>query len=214
MIEFKTKNKGIQFKIGKSVHMIPSKEFPLATNRTRDIIVFNRENTKEVINERVIDVFNNYEYKLGRCFQNAEGLRKALKKEGILGWEYYSGWMFTTGGYPLFHSWLSKDEHILEYTNYFMSKDIADKLKEAKNQEEFRTIFAKEQASLNKLPNNEAKTCGKCHQEYMYIGMRDTFENSIRIFQSLDKSHISYQAKGMNMEGSSRLQEEIEELNR
>lgn len=214
MTEFTSKNKGIQFKINKSIHMIPSKDFPLASKNTKDLMFFHFENTDKVKDPKIIELFDSFEYRIGKCFDNARLLKEYLEGAGETNWDYYSGWLFPIKGYPVFHAWLVKDKYILDYLNYTISEEIADKLKDAKSDKEIRSIIINEQVALNELPPSEVKSCGKAHKEYLYIGTKDTYENSEKIFKSLSENHISYAKKGMNMKGLSSVQEELEEIRR
>lgn len=212
MTKFKIKNKGIEFKIGKAVHMIPSKDFPLSSKNTKNIKVFTNKNTKKIKNEKIQEIFNNLEYRLGKCFANARDLQAMLEKEGIQGWEYYSGWLFLPGGYPIFHAWLVKDDSVLEYTDFVFDENMNEKMKGIKTDEEQREILANEMVRKSKLPASETKTYGNVHMEHIFIGTKDTYENSRVIMEGFAPSHPSYSPKGMNLEGLSDLQLRIEEI--
>lgn len=209
MTKFKKKNKGIQFKIGKAIHMIPSKDFPLASKSVKDIRIFHSNTTKQVENVDIEETFNSFNYQVGRCFENAKGLKDMLEKKGIKGWDYYSGWLFPIKGYPVFHAWLVKNNSILDYTDYSFDKSLLEKIKHVDNEEKLRELLSDAIVERNKLPSSKIKVFGKAHFEHFYVGTKDNFESSANIYTSLSSDHLSYSENGVRFGGLSDLQLQI-----
>lgn len=210
-LRFVEKKKGIQFKIDGTINMMPSKDYPLALKSKKDIKVFFKETTKEITDPKIKDIFDAFPYQIGKCFQNAEGLLEELKKEGIEEWEYYSGWLFPRKGYPVFHAWLGKEDMILDYTNPSLDIEVHKKaIQTVKSKEELREVYINWEMELNNKRPSEAKTFGRIQSDFVFIGTKDTFENSVRIFKSLDRNHSAYRKEGMSLNGLSDMQKEIE----
>ena len=65
------------------------------------------DNTSEIVDERIIAIFDSIKPEVGRCFTNAEILCVALNKAGYPA-EQYVGWLFIDGrGNPV-HVWYTR----------------------------------------------------------------------------------------------------------
>ena len=214
MIEFKEKNKGLAFKYNGSKYMIPSAEFPLASKNKSNMETYLIENTSLVTDPKVIEIFNVFKYRVGKCYYNAWDLKLLLESNGINGWDYYSGWLFLPDELPIHHAWLIKDGQMLDYTNNLYDQEIIDLFtKEAPTtRNEYRRLIAEEIIRRDSEQASKYKVCGKVHEGYFYIGTKDTIENSQRLFYSISKNHVSYQSEGMNQDGFSETQEMINGL--
>ena len=206
----KMKNKGYEFLTHEKKIMIPSKEFPLANKNKKDIKIFIKDITEPVSDETIINIFNSIEIEIGKCFTNAQKLLLALENENIQGWEYYSGWNFVYNSLPVFHTWIAKDNQVLDFTNKISNKDLEEKIMSCSSALESRELFKNFLIEENKKKHSDSKICGQIHDNFLFIGTKDTYANATRIFSSLPKNHISYSQPGMNISGKSRLQNELE----
>lgn len=209
MAIFREKNNGIEFRLKTAVHMIPSKQFPLASRNKSKIQVFHSETTELVQEDAVREVFDSFEYRIGACFWNANTLLKTLEQRGITGWMYYSGWLFPLDGYPVFHAWLVKDSYILDYTDSLFDEETMRAVEQIEDTQERRLFYAKMILERSKDLPSRNKVFGKAHYGNVYIGVQDSYENSLILFHKLDKNHPSYAEKGMSITNLSDLQQEI-----
>lgn len=211
MNEFKEKNKGLEFRINKAKHMIPSKEFPLSTKDKKKMEMYTWEDTEPVTDKKVIEIFNSYKFRTGRCFYNAFDLLQLLKSEGIEGWQYYSGWFFLPNNYPVFHAWLVNGRQVLDYSND-MGSILKEKIGKFESNDEAREHIVIESVKRDAQPSSENKVCGQLHIGMVFFGSPDTFENALDIKTSLVDNHVTYRKDGMNQYGDSKANTMIKKI--
>lgn len=69
---------------------IPSRMYPLESDSFK---CFDSDNTSEIVDERIIAIFDSIKPEVGRCFTNAETICVALNKAGYPA-KQYVGWLF------------------------------------------------------------------------------------------------------------------------
>lgn len=83
---------------------IPSRMYTLESDSFK---CFDSDNISEIVDERIIAIFDSIKPEVGRCFTNAEILCVALNKAGYPA-EQYVGWLFIDGrGNPV-HVWYTR----------------------------------------------------------------------------------------------------------
>lgn len=65
------------YKVSGETISIPSRMYPLESDLFQ---YFNADNTSEIVDERVVTIFDSIKPEVGRCFTNAETLCVALNK--------------------------------------------------------------------------------------------------------------------------------------
>ena len=108
------------YKVSGETISIPSRMYPLESDLFQ---YFNADNTSEIVDERVVTIFDSIKPEVGRCFTNAETLCVALNKEGYPA-EQYVGWLFMGDELPVHHSFVLLDGHILDLSISLKSEDF------------------------------------------------------------------------------------------
>lgn len=130
------------YKVSGETISIPSRMYPLESDSFQ---CFDADNTSEIVDERIIAIFDSINPEVGRCFTNAENLCTALQKEGYPA-EQYVGWLFMGNELPVHHSFVVLDGHILDLSISLKSEDF-EKLDsitvKCKTKDEARNIYCK-----------------------------------------------------------------------
>ena len=98
------------YKVSGETISIPSRMYPLESDSFQ---CFNADNTSEIVDEKIKDIFDSIKPETGRCFTNAETLCVALNKAGYPA-EQYVGWLFMENELPIHHSFVVLNDHILD----------------------------------------------------------------------------------------------------
>ena len=171
------------YKVSGETISIPSRMYPLESDLFQ---YFNADNTSEIVDERVVTIFDSIKPEVGRCFTNAETLCVALNKEGYPA-EQYVGWLFMGDELPVHHSFVLLDGHILDLSISLKSEDF-EKLdsmtKIYKTKDEAREYIAE---YILQLPNHQRCIFGVVDTMYHYIGAPGTREDGIKRNKELRK---------------------------
>ena len=167
---------------------IPSRMYPLESDSFK---CFDSDNTSEIVDERIIAIFDSINPEVGRCFTNAESLCTALQKEGYPA-EQYVGWLFMGDELPVHHSFVVLDGHILDLSISLKSADF-EKLDsitaKCKTKDEARERIAEYILQKEQLLNHQRCVFGVVDEAYHYIGAPGTREAGIRRNQELRQSY-------------------------
>ena len=165
---------------------IPSRMYPLESDSFQ---YFDADNTSEIVDERIIAIFDSINPEVGRCFTNAENLCTALQKEGYPA-EQYVGWLFMGNELPVHHSFVVLDGHILDLSISLKSEDF-EKLDsitvKCKTKDEARERIAEYILQKEQLPNHQRCVFGVVDEAYHYIGAQGTREDGIKRNKELRK---------------------------
>lgn len=165
---------------------IPSRMYPLESGSFK---CFDSDNTSEIVDERIIAIFDSINPEVGRCFTNAENLCTALQKEGYPA-EQYVGWLFMGNELPVHHSFVVLDGHILDLSISLKSEDF-EKLDsitvKCKTKDEARERIAEYILQKEQLPNHQRCVFGVVDEAYHYIGAQGTREDGIKRNKELRK---------------------------
>ena len=165
---------------------IPSRMYPLESDSFK---CFDSDNTSEIVDERIIAIFDSINPEVGRCFTNAENLCTALQKEGYPA-EQYVGWLFMGNELPVHHSFVVLDGHILDLSISLKPEDF-EKLDsitvKCKTKDEARERIAEYILQKEQLPNHQRCVFGVVDEAYHYIGAQGTREDGIKRNKELRK---------------------------
>lgn len=174
------------YKVSGETISIPSRMYPLESDSFQ---YFDADNTSEIVDERIIAIFDSINPEVGRCFTNAENLCTALQKEGYPA-EQYVGWLFMGNELPVHHSFVVLDGHILDLSISLKSEDF-EKLDsitvKCKTKDEARERIAEYILQKEQLPNHQRCVFGVVDEAYHYIGAQGTREDGIKRNKELRK---------------------------
>ena len=177
-MEIIKKTNRVIYKVKGETISIPSRMYPLESDSFQ---CFDIDNTSEIVDEKVIAIFDSLKPEIGRCFTNAETLYAALKKVGYQA-EQYVGWLFMGDELPIHHSFVVLDDHILDLSVSLKSEDFA-KLDfvtaKCKTKDEARERIAEYMLQKEQLPNHQRCIFGMVDEAYHYIGAPGTREAGI-----------------------------------
>lgn len=185
-MEIIKKKDRVIYKVNGETISIPSRMFPLESDSFQ---CFDADSTSEIVDEKVIAVFDSLKPEVGRCFTNAENLCTALQKEGYPA-EQYVGWLFMGDELPVHHSFVVLDGHILDLSISLKSEDF-EKLDsitvKCKTKDEARERIAEYILQKEQLPNHQRCVFGVVDETYHYIGAPGTREDGIKRNKELRK---------------------------
>ena len=174
------------YKVSGETISIPSRMYPLESDSFQ---CFDADNTSEIVDERIIAIFDSINPEVGRCFTNAESLCTALQKEGYPA-EQYVGWLFMGDELPVHHSFVVLDGHILDLSISLKSADF-EKLDsitaKCKTKDEARERIAEYILQKEQLLNHQRCVFGVVDEAYHYIGAQGTREDGIKRNKELRK---------------------------
>ena len=176
------------YKVSDETISIPSRMYPLESDLFK---CFDANNTSEVTDEKIKDIFDSIKPEIGRCFTNAENLCIALNEEGYQA-EQYVGWLFMGDELPVHHSFVVLDGHILDLSISLKSADFTklDAITaKCKTKDEARERIAEYMLQKEQLPNHQRCIFGVVDEAYHYIGAPGTREAGIRRNQELRQSY-------------------------
>lgn len=183
-MEIIKKKDRVIYKVKGETINIPSRMYPLESDSFK---CFDADNTREIVDEKIKDIFDSIKPEVGRCFTNAENLCTALQKEGYPA-EQYVGWLFMGDELPVHHSFVVLDGHILDLSISLKSADF-EKLDsitaKCKTKDEARERIAEYMLQKEQLPNHQHCVFGVADEAYHYIGAPGTREAGIRRNQEL-----------------------------
>lgn len=176
----------IQLSNGKEIK-IPSQKYPVKGIP----IIFDRDNTEPINDERIKTIFDGFDPKIGRCYDNSDRLYQQLIQSGIepKRLKIYVGWLFIFGGEPIHHSMVVVDDkHILDHGvfSYFDKySNLADFSKRDKDDE----LVQRLKEDLNGKTHSQTRTFGKGFKSLIYIVSVGTGAEGIQIRNKLLKAH-------------------------
>lgn len=165
---------------------IPSRMYPLESGSFK---CFDSDNTSEIVDEKIKDIFDSIKPETGRCFTNAETLCVALNKAGYPA-EQYVGWLFMEDELPIHHSFVVLYSHILDLSISMKPEDFAkldSMTKIYKTKDEAREYIAEYILQKEQLPNHQRCIFGIVDKMYHYIGAPGTREDGIKRNKELRK---------------------------
>ena len=109
------------YKVNGETISIPSRMYPLESDSFQ---CFDADNTSEIVDKRIVEIFDSIKPETGRCFTNAENLCVALNEAGYQA-EQYVGWLFMEDELPIHHSFVVLNDHILDLSISLKSEDFA-----------------------------------------------------------------------------------------
>jgi len=143
--------------------ILPTDRYPLYSDSFK---VFTADNTKEIMDDRVIRLIDQVPYKIGQCFTNTRNVLLTLLKHGIQA-QSYVGWLFIEAGEPIMHCF-----SVLDNNQIIDLSDDSEILFEALG---FNSVSLEKYISTKKivLAQKNSVRCnpiGKVYKDWIYIG--------------------------------------------
>lgn len=185
-MEIIKKKDRVIYKVKGETISIPSRMYPLESDSFK---CFDADNTNEIVDERIIAIFDSIKPEVGRCFTNAENLCIALNEEGYQA-EQYVGWLFMGDELPVHHSFVVLDGHILDLSISLKSADFTkldSMTAKCKTKDEARERIAEYILQKEQLLNHQCCIFGMVDKTYHYIGAPGTREDGIKRNKELRK---------------------------
>ena len=201
------------FKYLNKEYKIPSKEFPLGDNRR---CLYN-ENTKNLKNKKIEDIYNKQVIGQAQCFDNSNGLFNDLINERVCNkhnLKIMAGWLFVGFNLPVYHCFLLyKDAYVLDLTINTNTKEINDVLNSGISIDDKRRKVAEIINEMADDKNSDKTTFGKMTEEKFFIGSEfKTVEDAVELYKELiddNPNHITIVET--NNRGLSKTQQMIKE---
>lgn len=171
---------------------IPSQKHPL----TRLPMIFNCDNTEPLNNELVQSIYDGFNPKIGRCYDNSEQLYQRLIQSGIeqKRLKIYVGWLFIFGGEPIHHAMIVLDDkYVLDYGVYQYFDDIAataDVIKPNGRKEFIQRL----KSELEGKPHSQSRIFGKAIKSINYVVSEGSGQEGIQIRNRLIKAFPNHPA--------------------
>lgn len=203
-------NNQVCFNINNKTYEIPSEMFYLSG----EPIILTSQNTFLLSTQKIKNIFNKVEYKLGQCYTNSENLlnkllKAKIKPEHI---QYLVGWLFIDNGFPIHHALLLyQNKYVLDITPLMNGTDYFKKFTQERNQwknsRDMRLSYAKWYQKFIKNPNTETATFGKMKDCCLFIGSVSSKEEGIQIWNELMKKYPNHPSNNnANNDGTTPLQ--------
>lgn len=188
---------------------IPSPEFPLYDKPE----VFYYENTKFLLDFDIIQLIDEVEFELGKCFDNVERLFYKFK-ENNKKVQPYVGWLIMLGDeMPTLHCWaVYKNKYLIDLSDSLDKCIIQMKDVEFKNEDERRKYLIDFVQYQSTLKNSDRCTLGVSSFRHYYIGSKCTVEQAKNFYINLMQKYPFHRSlvAGTNASGRSPLQQILE----
>lgn len=165
-------------------------------------------------------LLNQIDLPMGRCYGNSEKIREIGERLGVQT-HYFSGWIFKMGDMPKHHAWIViEHEHgisVIDSLKEHLFRESSKKFPLDYNDPDWRkkTALAIKQVTKELPLNSQQIIVGQVVEGIFYVGSPDTLDNSRKIFRDLTSKfpkHPAYMGDGDNLEGRSKLQEEMHRI--
>lgn len=176
--------------------IIPTDYYPLNSEKYK---VFHYKNTEQICDEKMINVIDRVDYKIGCCYQNTKEIVRQLKSEGF-DVRPYVGWLFVgESQFPVHHCWaVVNGIHVVDLADDFtmmLKGDNAENFKEL-NIQQTRVAMASFVAEARKQKNSiRCYPMGTPTPFLYYIGAECSPDDGKRIYQGLIKTHPEHECQ-------------------
>lgn len=162
--------------------IVPSDYYPV--NGKREVFTF--KNCVPVDDEKILEAFDEVQYKIGYCYQNTLALVKKLKEKGIEA-KPYVGWLFTGNHeYPVHHCWCVVDQSVLDLSDNWLLPYSPEFKEFAKQFSDSKEAFASFMKEAMKMENHvRCQLVGLPSPSLYYVGTECDPEKGIEIWQNL-----------------------------
>lgn len=152
--------------------------------------VFTCGNTKQTMDEGVLEIFDKVKYRIGHCYSNTSNLISRLKKHGY-DVKSYVGWLFTSEQeFPVHHCWAVLDGNILldlgdDFTMMLTGAN-GENFKDDLSKEEVRELMVSFQLAASRVPNSvRCYPVGRVTPFLLYVGCECSPEEGSVIYNNL-----------------------------
>lgn len=176
--------------------IIPTDYYPLNGKYE----VFTYANTKQTVDEGVLEVFDKVKYHIGHCYTNTAELVSRLRKRGY-DVKPYVGWVFVTAcDFPIHHCWaVLNGETILDLSDDFTmmySGSNGENFKEGLSIEERRELIVSFQLAASKVPNSaRCYPVGLATPFMLYIGSECDPEEGRTFYNNLIRKYPGHECE-------------------
>lgn len=188
--------------------IVPTDKYPL----TGDYKVYHCDNTKEVTDTKVLEIFDRHKFKAGHCYHNTEILSDDLRQEGYDA-ETYAGWLFVADTeLPVHHCWTVLDGiHVLDpadfFTAMFSSSNIGN-FKETQGYSDTLDIMGSFiQAAKEELNHLVCAPVGITSDILLYVGAKCKPMQARTVYQNLLRRYPDHECDRTNSRGINMTQE-------
>lgn len=202
----------------KDIVVVPSNKYPLKNKN--DIHVFTSQNTEKLQDIIIQKIYDNIDFKIGKCYNNMKNLQKELIEVNITNFKIYVGWVFIDyKTYPVHHCFMVyNDKYVLDpsmqLNTIMFREEIINNPQLSDDIIKMREELVKITKKINKLSFSKKSTFGKIlDKEMIYVVSECSIRDGENIFKELISTypdHPIYQRKGMNAHGLSLTQQMIE----
>jgi hypothetical protein len=167
-------------------YIIPSTLYPL----NGPYKVFNCRNTAPITDMKLLQLIDQQEYCIGRCYTNTQKLTQALVDAGYNA-KSYCGWLFTFDTqHPVHHCWTVVDGiHVVDLADDFTvmySGNNGKILQSSKSREETAKLIASFQLAAREKPHSiRCMPIGTPTEFLLYVGSECHPEQGIQIYRDL-----------------------------
>ena len=175
--------------------IVPTVYYPL----NGEYKVFHYKNTRRLIDEKAIEIFDGVPYEVGRCYSNTKRLVAALRSGGYNA-KSFAGWLFTSDSqFPVHHNWCVLDNDIVldladDYT-VMLSGENGEQFKD-KSIEEVRELIIDFYKAARLQPNHvRCSPVGTPTDFFLYIGCECEPEDGKTIYNNLIREYPDHECQ-------------------
>lgn len=175
--------------------IIPTVYYPLKSDKFN---VFSCNNCEVVTDEKILQIFDDVTYQIGRCYSNSEELTAKLNEAGYCAVQYV-GWLFVGEQIPVFHSWVVCGNHVLDLSEDFtvLYGSNHEAWENVKERGEFAELLADFYDYVN---NNHVQNTVRCARVgvpttgLLYVGCECNALDGIALYNTLIELFPNHEA--------------------
>ena len=176
--------------------IVPTEYYPLNGN---GFSVFHYENTKQITDEKVLELIDSVPYKIGHCYQNTSDIASILRKNGY-DIKTYVGWVFVgLHTFPVHHCWavLNGNEVIdlMDDFSVMFSADNAQNFANLSLEEAREVLLSFALASKDKKNSVRCGNIGKVSDILFYVGSECSPETGRMVYNDLIRKYPSHECQ-------------------
>lgn len=162
--------------------------------------VFTYANTKQTLDDGVLEIFDKVKYRIGGCYTNTTELVARLQKRGY-DVKSYVGWAFLTeSDFPVHHCWaVLNGETILDLSDDYtmmLTGENGEYFTEGQSKEERRELIVSFQLAASKVPNRvRCYPVGRATPFMLYIGCECSPDEGRKIYNNLIRKYPGHECE-------------------
>lgn len=163
----------------------PSVKYPLNGKPE----VFSVENTEQIMDSKMIEVIDQQEFCIGRCYTNTRKMVAALRDAGYEATSYVGWLLFSENQTPVHHCWTMVGNHLIDLADDYalmLHGENGEYLRSSGSGTEMRERMAEFEIEASKLPHSQrCAPLGVPAGFLLYVGSPCSPEEGIKIFKQL-----------------------------